>query len=76
MTLQPGKQQKRMKRIGFNIGRFGVYGYAHAYPYFSIIVIPTIQIDAVKGHDYYLDFGIRFLIFSIAIRFIWLRRKR
>lgn len=65
-----------MKRIGFNIGRFGVYLYSHMYGYFSVILIPTIQVDAVKCHDRYLDIGVRWLVFSLAIRFIWLRRKR
>lgn len=65
-----------MKRVGFNIGRFGLYFYAHAYNHFSVILIPTIQIDAVKGYDRYFDVGCRFLVFAIAVRFIWLSRKR
>lgn len=62
-----------MKKIGFHIGRVGVYLYARYWKYISFHF--GLSIDAVNGYDRYIDIEGKILFVGIGIRFIWIKRR-
>lgn len=66
-----------MKTTGFHIGRIGFYLYLQGlWRYKQFYLTPGVTVEGVKGHDVYLDIGIKLLCFSVGFRLIWIKTKR
>lgn len=65
-----------MRRLGFHVGRFGVYAFARHHNFTTWWLIPTLTIDYLNVADERIDIEIDFLRFSVGLRFIWLKNKR
>lgn len=66
-----------MKRLGFNISRFGIYFFIRSFlKYNSLFLFPGISIDFINGFDIYIDIEVKFLFFGIGIRFIFLKKNK
>lgn len=66
-----------MKSIGFKFRRIGIFLFMrNVWKYKHFVLLPTLELDAVKGYDRYSDLELKFLCFGLGFRFIWITKRK
>lgn len=62
-------------QIGLHVGRAGICLYTREYWKYRSFQF-GVSIEAVNGHDRYLDIELKLFCFGVGIRFIWIKKKK